>query len=91
MRIEFPIDKMSSSGSLALSLHRKEKSMPQFLNPGVGAVVDAVVAESVVDGFVVVVDIVAGSTNVAIEKFFIPRSLNTPLVPPVFQNCAPSL
>ena len=63
---------MSSSGSLALSLHRKEKSTPQFLNPVAGVVVDVVV-----DVVEVVVVVVVGSTNVAMEKSFIPRLLTT--------------
>ena len=80
MRIESPIDKMFSSGSFVLSLHRKEKSMPQFLNPVKGLVVVdvVVVVVVVVVGVVeVVVVVVVGSTNVAMEKSFIPRLLIT--------------
>jgi len=73
MRIEFPIERISSSGSLALSLHRKEKSMPQFLKPVAGAVVfvDVVVVVVVVDVVdvvvVVVVDVVEVVEIVVVE------------------------
>ena len=55
MRIESPIDRISSSGSLLLCLHRKEKSMPQFVNPVVDVIVVVVVIVDVV--VIVVVDV----------------------------------